>query len=176
MVWRELGDQLSSPRTLEDLATLAAAKGDLERAVRLWAAAEALRARLSFPIAVRRRRRHAAEVEQARARMGEARFAAAWVAGQALDLEAAVSYALGEEPPPGSGVQPAADDPLSPREREVAALIAAGLTSREIATQLVVSERTVDTHADHIRTKLGLRSRADIAAWATSRGLRPPTA
>jgi non-specific serine/threonine protein kinase len=176
MVWRELGDQLSSPRTLEDLATLAAAKGDLERAVRLWAAAEALRARLSFPIAVRRRRRHAAEVEQARARLGEARFAAAWVAGQALDLEAAVSYALGEEPPSGSGVQPAAEDPLSPREREVAALIAAGLTSREIATQLVVSERTVDTHADHIRTKLGLRSRADIAAWATSRGLRPPTA
>ena len=54
----------------------------------------------------------------------------------------------------------------------MAALIARGLTSREIAAELIVSERTVDTHADHIRTKLGLRSRTDIAAWAAARGLR----
>ena len=60
---------------------------------------------------------------------------------------------------------------LSPREREVAALIAAGLTSREIAERLVISERTADSHADHIRQKLELRSRAEIAAWAIRQGL-----
>jgi DNA-binding CsgD family transcriptional regulator len=52
----------------------------------------------------------------------------------------------------------------------VAALIAQGLTSREIAAQLIVSEKTVDAHADHIRTKLGLRSRAEIAVWAATQG------
>ena len=53
---------------------------------------------------------------------------------------------------------------LSEREREVAALVARGFTNREIAAQLVLSQRTVDTHVDHIRTKLGLRSRSQIGA------------
>jgi DNA-binding CsgD family transcriptional regulator len=60
---------------------------------------------------------------------------------------------------------------LSPREAEVAALIAQGKTSKEIAEILVITERTADTHAAHIRDKLGLRSRAEIAAWATRQGL-----
>jgi DNA-binding NarL/FixJ family response regulator len=45
-------------------------------------------------------------------------------------------------------------------------LIGRGLTSREIADALVISVKTVDTHADRIRNKLGLRSRAEIAVWA----------
>jgi DNA-binding CsgD family transcriptional regulator len=61
--------------------------------------------------------------------------------------------------------------PLSNREREIASLVALGLTSREIADRLVVGERTVETHVDHIRAKLGVRSRAAIAAWAVERGL-----
>jgi len=60
---------------------------------------------------------------------------------------------------------------LTPREREVAILIAQGRTSREIADELVIAERTADTHADRIRTKLGLRSRAEIVAWVLSQGL-----
>ena len=64
---------------------------------------------------------------------------------------------------------------LTRREREVASLIARGLTSREIAAELVISERTADVHADHIREKLGLHSRAEIAAWAARRGLGQPT-
>ena len=59
----------------------------------------------------------------------------------------------------------------TPREREIAALIARGLTSREIAERLVIGKGTADAHADHIRGKLGLRSRAEIAAWAVSHGL-----
>jgi DNA-binding CsgD family transcriptional regulator len=60
---------------------------------------------------------------------------------------------------------------LTPREREIAILIAHGRTSREIAEHLIITERTVDTHADRIRAKLGLRSRAEIAAWVLSHGL-----
>ena len=61
--------------------------------------------------------------------------------------------------------------PLSPREREVAGLIAQGLTNREIAAGLVVTERTAATHIEHILNKLGLRNRAQVTAWAVARGL-----
>lgn len=61
---------------------------------------------------------------------------------------------------------------LTPREREVAALVADGLTNREIAERLVVSERTAEYHVEQLRNKLGVRSRAQVAAWfATDAGL-----
>jgi len=68
-------------------------------------------------------------------------------------------------------VKPAAPAGLSARELEVATLVARGKTSREIAEALVISVRTADTHATHIRDKLDLRSRAEIAAWAVRHGL-----
>jgi DNA-binding CsgD family transcriptional regulator len=60
----------------------------------------------------------------------------------------------------------AAADPLSPRERQIAALVADGLSNREIATTLVISERTAQNHVQHILGKLGFANRAQIAAWA----------
>ncbi len=60
---------------------------------------------------------------------------------------------------------------LTGREREVAGLIAQGWSNREIAGSLVVSERTIETHVTNILTKLGLPSRAGIAAWAVEKGL-----
>jgi predicted ATPase/DNA-binding CsgD family transcriptional regulator len=64
---------------------------------------------------------------------------------------------------------------LTAREREIAGLIARGLTSRKIAEALHISEKTVDCHADHIRTKLDLGSRVEIAAWAVAHGLHTPS-
>jgi non-specific serine/threonine protein kinase len=61
--------------------------------------------------------------------------------------------------------------PLSRRECEVATLVARGLTSREIAVRLVISERTAETHVSNILGKLGVASRAQIAAWAVEHGL-----
>ena len=58
-------------------------------------------------------------------------------------------------------------DPLSPRERQIAALVADGLSNREIATTLIISERTAQNHVQHILGKLGFANRAQIAAWAT---------
>ncbi len=61
---------------------------------------------------------------------------------------------------------------LSLREREIADHVAAGLSNREIAERLVLSERTVESHVQHILTKLGFRSRTQIAAWAAIDGRR----
>ena len=62
--------------------------------------------------------------------------------------------------------------PLSRREREVAALVARGLTNREIAAELVIAERTAGTHVSNLLGKLGARTRSQIAAWAVERDLR----
>jgi DNA-binding CsgD family transcriptional regulator len=61
-----------------------------------------------------------------------------------------------------------ASGPLSPREREVAELVAVGLTNRGIAARLYISERTAQNHVQHILTKLGLVNRSQIAVWSTA--------
>src|SRR2546430_1851399 len=57
---------------------------------------------------------------------------------------------------------------LSPREREVADLVAQGFSNREIAERLVISERTAEGHVEQIRNKLGFHSRAQVAAWVAA--------
>jgi len=60
---------------------------------------------------------------------------------------------------------------LSDRETEVAQLVACGLSNREIASALHLSERTAESHVKHIMDKLGFKSRSQIAAWAVEEGL-----
>jgi ATP/maltotriose-dependent transcriptional regulator MalT len=62
--------------------------------------------------------------------------------------------------------------PLTAREREVAELVALGRSNREIADRLVLSDRTVGNHVQHILTKLGFGNRSQIAAWVAARGER----
>jgi non-specific serine/threonine protein kinase len=54
---------------------------------------------------------------------------------------------------------------LSHRERQVAELVAEGLSNKQIAARLVISRRTVDSHVEKILTKLGFTSRVQVAAW-----------
>lgn len=63
-------------------------------------------------------------------------------------------------------------DGLTEREREIAVLIAAGKSSREIAAQLILSKRTVDAHTANILAKLGFSSRIQIARWAVEKGMK----
>jgi DNA-binding CsgD family transcriptional regulator len=65
------------------------------------------------------------------------------------------------------------DGPLSARELEVAALVAAGRTNEEIATELYLSKRTAQNHVQHILTKLGLSNRTQVATWYQTRSGRP---
>ena len=66
-------------------------------------------------------------------------------------------------------------DPLTAREREIAAHLGAGETNRQIAAALVISERTVDGHVANILRKLGFRTRSQVAAWITSERVTPNT-
>ncbi|MCC7370908.1 MAG: helix-turn-helix transcriptional regulator [Chloroflexi bacterium] len=81
-----------------------------------------------------------------------------------------------ERPHPLDALRARLPNQLTRREREIAALIGEGMTSRQIAERLIISLRTVDAHAEHIRSKFGLHSRAQIAAWAVDQGIveRPP--
>jgi DNA-binding CsgD family transcriptional regulator len=158
---------------LEILAWTAAAAGDHERAARLLGAGQALKRRGASFADVGPYREHRAQcVRDARDALGEAAYAAAFEAGSRCTLEEAVGHALGghrarhmpSRPPTRS-----AGDLLTRREGQIAALVAQGLTNRDIATQLVISRRTAESHVDHILTKLGFTSRAQIAKWVAER-------
>ena len=71
----------------------------------------------------------------------------------------------------GSGDEQATYDGLSEREREILSLIAEGMTSNEIATLLVLSPHTVQSHRDHIMAKLGLHTKAALIRYAITHGL-----
>jgi DNA-binding NarL/FixJ family response regulator len=66
------------------------------------------------------------------------------------------------------------DDPLTPRETEIVKLIAEARTSREIAAELVISEKTVERHRTNILAKLGMRDRVELVRYALRRGLVEP--
>jgi len=87
--------------------------------------------------------------------------------GRRLSPEEAVALVLANEPDDAPGPR----QTLTRREAEVAALAARGLTNRDIAAQLFLSVRTVEVHVDHILTKLGFRTRTQLAAWAHEEGL-----
>jgi non-specific serine/threonine protein kinase len=106
----------------------------------------------------------------ARAAVGPA--AAKLVAdGRGLPLEEAIALGLDAEPEDPWRAGPSVG--LTRREREVAALVATGLTNREIAGKLYLSVRTVEVHVDHVLTKTGLRTRTELAAWMHEQGLTP---
>jgi DNA-binding CsgD family transcriptional regulator len=100
--------------------------------------------------------------------------------GPAKAFAHAFAYALeavqADPPSPGSSAASRSEKRrclLTPREGEIAALVAEGLTNREIAVQLVLSERTAATHVEHILGKLGFHSRAQIAAWVAGNAAKP---
>ncbi|WP_329342899.1 LuxR C-terminal-related transcriptional regulator [Streptomyces sp. NBC_00663] len=83
--------------------------------------------------------------------------------GASLPHEQIVDFALSDETAPPAREEAPAPGGLTRREREVAALVAGGMTNREIAEHLVISKRTADTHVEHILAKLGVSSRTQIA-------------
>jgi DNA-binding CsgD family transcriptional regulator len=116
-------------------------------------------------------------LSRGRSQLGEEGFAVAWAGGKAMSLGQAIEYAPsdeGEREPPTllPEQQPPPDERterLTRRERGVALLVARGLTNRQIASELSVSRNTANNHGARILRKLGLRSRAQIAAWVTER-------
>ncbi|HUN38148.1 MAG TPA: LuxR C-terminal-related transcriptional regulator [Trebonia sp.] len=96
-----------------------------------------------------------------------------------LPTETAAGPAPWPAPPPTGKEQASLDavmpqdtsaaDPLTSRETQIAALVASGLSNREIAERMVISKRTVDAHVDHIFSKLGISSRVQLTVWLRDR-------
>ncbi|HEY7984339.1 MAG TPA: helix-turn-helix transcriptional regulator, partial [Ktedonobacterales bacterium] len=125
----------------------------------------------------RRQRRHEAarrEFAAARALLGELAATVDDVPLRAGFQRAALAALPPERPPRPTQQAKQAYGGLTAREREVAALIARGATSRAIAQALVISERTAESHVRNILAKLAFTSRAQIAAWAVAQGLIRP--
>jgi DNA-binding CsgD family transcriptional regulator len=118
-------------------------------------------------------------IERCRATLEESSFDAAWAEGQAMTREEGFAYAIALGDDQRGGLPPDTDEPvrarsaspLTPRETEVARLLARGLSNKQIAAELVVSERTVHAHVYRILGKLGLSSRSKVAAWAVANPL-----
>jgi non-specific serine/threonine protein kinase len=159
------GDTLYLAECLEGLGLLALAEGEPSRTLRLMAAAAAIRK----GIAAQAMPDWQAHIDQgqaaARAELGSERADAAWTLGSAMNVQEALAYASGAAPSPVR----VDGNPLTGRETQVASLIAEGMTNYEIAQRLHIAARTADAHVEHIRNKLGLRSRSQIAVWAHER-------
>lgn len=160
----ELGDTRGSTYALDTLGCIAEAQGNARRAARLFGAAAALREPVGdFTSATMHAAREAALV-RIQARLGEREFATVFAAGRSQSLERAVALARGAE------LDETAHGGLTSREREVARLVARGLSNREIADALVLTERTVESHLTHIFGKLELHSRSQLTVWTLEHG------
>ena len=147
--------------SLEDLGGLAIAGGRASHGVRLLSVGQALRDRYGYPRPPQDAAAYEADVAAARGALSAEDFDRAWDDGARLSLEAAVAQATkgrGRRARPAKGW-----DALTPAERQVAELVAAGLTNPEVARRLFISPRTVDAHLRSIFAKLGVSSRGALS-------------
>ncbi|HEV7216112.1 MAG TPA: tetratricopeptide repeat protein, partial [Chloroflexota bacterium] len=162
--------------TLSNIGILAIRWGHGAGGVQLMAAADAIHPGIRSAIDPDERAAWDGALLAARATLDEDAFRAAWETGHGMSAASAVAHALGiRRPRAGAPVRRTGPETpqvqLTPRELEVAALVARGYTSRQIARTLVIAEGTASLHVEHIRGKLGFHSRAKIATWAVSHGL-----
>jgi non-specific serine/threonine protein kinase len=167
-------EQMGSTWCVEALAWIAASQHQYERAAVLLGAATALWRSMGTTLDSHQHLvgYHRDCERQARQALDETAFQAAYHRGLDLPAEDAFACALQQPPekpqkkPPAQAVSEAA--PLTRRELQVARLIAGGCSNKDIAAELVISQRTAENHVEHILTKLGFTSRAQVAAWATA--------
>lgn len=175
-VQERIGDVIGIITSLETLAELGAASGRSKVAARLFGAAQRARE-------VRGCRRPVADqpalfrrLPQLAALLESGAWAAAVTEGSTLSQAEAVSYAVRGR---GSKDRPAIGwDSLTRAERDIAILVAEGMSNREIGLRLLVSARTVETHLSHIYAKLPVANRRELARAARERSLvlEPQTA
>jgi predicted ATPase/DNA-binding CsgD family transcriptional regulator len=160
------GDRLGLAETLETLGGLLIDEGRAERGLPLLASAGAARERLGFPARPVEAGRIAGWVASGRGYLGE-RAQPAWERGAGLSVQEAAAMARRGRGPrrrPAFGWSS-----VTPAERNVADLVARGLTNPEIAARLGVSAGTVKGHVSSVLRKLGVRTRAELAAAVSGR-------
>ncbi|TQS24790.1 AAA family ATPase [Microbispora sp. KK1-11] len=188
---RDFGDRLNAATNLQTLSWLLTRKGRHADAARLLGAVEEIGRTMGLaPTRVKRLAEFREScLDTLRSRMGDKALHRELRRGRRMTPDEAIEEALGErakgeparadetvaeaEPTPPSrptAAVPAAEpSPLTRREQEIAELIAQGRSNKEIASTLVISQRTVEGHVEHILDKLGFASRAQIAAWMAAR-------
>ncbi len=177
---QEIGNKQGIVECLVALAGLAVETAPAERAVELLSASEAALAALGAPLAPADAVDFERDRRRGRGRLPAERWASADRRGRELTLAEALALAQarpagGPAAPPAPKLSSTTRGSLSPREAEVAGLVASGLSNRQIGAALGISEKTAANHVEHIMTKLDLRSRAQIAAWAVRQGTATPS-
>ncbi|QUR67134.1 helix-turn-helix transcriptional regulator [Mycobacterium spongiae] len=162
-----LPSSLIVPDVFECLADLACDVGNHRDAARLCGAADTARRGMGTVRFKVLDESHQATVGAVREALGNNEFDSAWAEGAALSTSDAIAYAQrgrGERNRPTRGWAS-----LTPTEARVVRLVSEGLTNKDIATQLFISYRTVQTHLTHVYAKLGLNSRLQLAQQAARR-------
>ena len=182
---QEISNLVGEAYSLEVLAWLAVDAGRCQRAAWLLGAAHALwertGGRLSGSVVLNGYHKRAAAM--AASTLGTAKYTELHTAGATRPFAEIVALAIAgadvlpEQPEPRAADEIsgwAGTESLTVREREIAALVARGLSNRDIATRLVISKRTVDAHVNHIFAKLGLSSRVQLTIWLRDRAPARP--
>lgn len=160
-------DQAGVADALDLLGYTAEARGDHALAARLVGAGDAQRERVGYVRLGVFGPGHARAVAAMRDALGPEGFEAAYAEGAGFTIDAAVAYATRGR---GSRRRPATGwSSLTPGERDVVRLVAAGLSNKEIAARLLMSPHTVKTHLTHVYAKLGIESRVQLATEAAGR-------
>jgi non-specific serine/threonine protein kinase len=173
---------------LEGLAIIRVMRAQCIDAALLMGHTDTLRTSVEQPRLLPDEATYQRALSRVRKTLNEAEFTDAWERGVRMSLGEAVEFAHGrsslatvDEDVLGDASAPVEKDvasraytTLSRREREVAALVAQGLTNQEIADELTVVLKTVEKHVSNILAKLGFRNRAEIATWAVAAGLSEP--
>ncbi len=173
-IYRDMGSKVGIIESLEGIAGLAVRHGRGADAAALLCAAATSREAIEAPLPPADAPAVNGALDAARARLTASAFSEAWAEGQSLDLDQAAARALdvlatlaSSGPPAAEPVFSARVEPpqkaLTERELAIARSIASGSTNRQIAAELHLSPRTVDTHVSRILAKLGCESRAQVA-------------
>ena len=156
------------------LACTATRAGQLPLAARLFGSAEAAIERLGVAVTPSNQTEYERGLGELHRVLGPQELESERISGRTWSLDDALTAArpLADEPDSTAPSAPQRTDGLTPREHEVAVLLARGLTNRELAAQLVITEKTAKNHVQRVLEKLGVHSRAQLASRAEELGLR----
>jgi predicted ATPase/DNA-binding CsgD family transcriptional regulator len=163
------GDRMGMAMSVEVVAWAESEAGHHEEAARLLGAVQTALDSIGAGLFGHLHDDHDRCVARTREALGDTAFERAFEEGAALRFDDAVARAAGRRTPAAAAADTLGEEVrLTRREREIAALVAEGLTNREIAERLVLAQRTAEGHVARILSKLSFTSRAQLAAWVAA--------